>query len=135
MRLDEVYSNLTGQKFGAKLIELFGAGATPRDLMAALELDTVPSEEHCRAAPIDIGATSSKSERALVDRYGKPEEVAAAGVGLLAVLYSKWGGARNEFARNIGTKAGSNLWTGIVLPPLDQRFRPDLDWKSAVASL
>lgn len=135
MPLDDVCSNLTGQKFGATLVELFGAGATPRDLMAALEIDTVPSEEHCRAAHIEIGATSNKSERALVERDGKPEDVAAAAVGLLAVLYSKWRGARNEFARNIGTKAGSNLWTGIVLPALDRWLRPDLDWKSALASL
>jgi hypothetical protein len=135
MALDDVCSHLTGQKFGATLVELFGTAATPRDLMAALEMDSVPSEEYCRAARIDIGATSSKSERALVARDGKPEEVAAAAVGLLAVLYSKWRGARNEFARNIGTKAGSNVWTGLVLPALDQWFRPDLDWKSAVASL
>ena len=135
MTLDDVCSNLTGPKFGATLIELFDAGATPRDLMAALEMETVPSEEHCSAARADIDATSSKSERALVERDGKPEEVAAAAVGLLAVLYSKWRGSRNEFARNIGTKAESNLWTGIVLPTLDRWFRPDLDWKSALASL
>ncbi len=135
MALDDVCSSLTGQNFGATLVELFGAGAAPRDLMATLEMQNIPSEKHCRAARIDIGATSSKSERALVERAGKPEEIAATGLGLLAVLYSKWRGARNEFARNIGTKAGPNLWTGIVLPALDEWFRPDLDWKSAVASL
>jgi hypothetical protein len=40
--------------------------------MVALEMDTVPSEDHCRAPRTDIGATSNKSERALVDRGGKP---------------------------------------------------------------
>jgi len=98
-------------------------------------MSAVPSEEHCRLARAKIGATSNKSERALVGRDGKPGEVAAAAVGLLGILYSKWRGARNEFARYIGTKAGSNLWTGIVLPALDRWFRPDLDWKSALASL
>jgi hypothetical protein len=103
--------------------------------MSALEMGTVPSEDRCRAARTDIGATSNKSEWSLVDRDGKPEEVAAAAVGLLVVLYSKWRSTRNEFARYIGTKAGSNLWTGIVLPALDLWFHADLDWKSAFASL
>ena len=135
MALDDVSSHLTGQDFRSTLVGLFGAGATPRDLMSALKMDSVPSEDHSRAARNEIDATSDKSEWSLADRDGKPEEVAAAAVGILAVLYSKWRSARNEYARYIGTKAGSNLWTGIVLPALDQWLRPDLDWKSAIASL
>ena len=114
MTLGDVCSNLTGQNFRSTLVDLFGTGASPRGLMSALEMGTVPSEDRCRAARTDIGATSNKSEWSLVDRDGKPEEVAAAAVGLLVVLYSKWRSTRNEFARYIGTKAGSNLWTGIV---------------------
>jgi hypothetical protein len=135
MALDDVCSSLTGQKFRSTLVELFGAAATPRDLMVSLEMNTVPSEEHCRAARADIGATSNKSEWALVERDGTPEEVAAAAVGLLVILYSKWRSARNEFARYVGTKAGSNIWTGIALPALDQWLRPDVDWQYALASL
>jgi len=135
MTLDEVSSSLTIEGFRATLVDVFGAGATPRELMLALGMGAVPSEDQCQAARTSIGATSIKSEWALVDRDGKPEEVASAAIGLLVVLYSKWRSARNEFARYIGTKAGSNLWTGAVLPALDQWFQPDLDWKSAIVSL
>jgi len=135
MALDDVSSSLTGPNFRSTLVGLFGAGATPRDLMLALKMDSVPSEDHCREARKDIDATSDKSEWSLADSDGKPEEIAAAAVGILAVLYSKWRSARNEYARYIGAKAGSNLWTGIVLPALDRWLRPDLDWKSAIASL
>ncbi len=68
----------------------------------------------------------------MVDVEGRPAEIAAAAVGLLAVLYAKWRGARSEFARYIGMRAASNLWTGAVLPALDQWLRPDLDWISAL---
>ena len=74
--------------------------------MAALKMNSIPSEDHCGAARTDLGATSTRSEQAILGIDGKPEEVAAAAVGLLAVLYSKWRSARNEFATYIGTKAG-----------------------------
>jgi hypothetical protein len=135
MALHDVCANLTGQKFGTTLAGLFGGGSSPGELMAALGLDAVPSESQGRAARAEIGATSDRSEWALVARDGKPDEVAAAAVGLLAVLYLKWRNAGNEFVRYIGTKAGANLWTGVVLPSLDEWLRPDLDWNSALASL
>jgi hypothetical protein len=135
MALHDVCASVTGHKFGTTLIDVFGAGSCPSALLAALGIVAAPSEDQCRAARADIGASSDQSEWALVDRDGKPDEVAAAAVGLLAVLYLKWRNARNEFARYIGTRAGSNLWTGLVLPALDEWLRPDLDWQSALASL
>lgn len=80
MTLEDVCSSLAGHDFRSTLVELFGAGATPKDLLAALEMDAIPSEEHCRGARAEIDAASTTSERALVDRDGKPEEVAAAAV-------------------------------------------------------
>ncbi len=135
MTLDEVTASLTGLSFRSTLADLFGAGATPADLMLALKMGSIPSEDQCLKALNDIGATSDMSEWALVDRDGKPEEVAAVAVGLLVVLYSKWRSAHNEFIRYIGTKAESNLWNGTVLPALDKWFQPDLHWNTALAKL
>lgn len=134
MALADICTALTDQGFESTLNRLFGAGSTPAKLLAALEMKAVPDDEQCRRARASIDAGGDKSEWALVDIDGKPAEVAAAAVGLLAVLYAKWRGARNEFARYIGTQATSNLWTGAVLPTLDQWFRPDLDWRSALVS-
>ena len=86
-----VSSILARRGFRSTLVDVFGAGATPRELMAALEMGAVPSEDHCQAARTNIAA-------------GKPEEVAASAIGLLVVLYSKWRSARNEFARCIGMR-------------------------------
>jgi len=38
MTLDEVCASLTGREFGSTLVGLFGAGATPRELLLALEM-------------------------------------------------------------------------------------------------
>lgn len=133
--LDDLCSNLIARKFKSALTELFGAGSSPRDLMLAAGVDHLPTEETCRSARTKVGITSNKSEWALVDRDGGPQEIAAGAVGLLVTLYSKWRSANNEFAQHVGARAGSNLWTGIVLPSLDQWVRPDLSWKPALASL
>lgn len=134
MALVDICTALTEQNFESTLGGIFGAGSTPVQLFAALGMNAVPDHEKCREAREIIDATSDKSEWALVDIDGRPAEIAAAAVGLLAVMYAKWRGASNEFARYIGTQATSNLWTGAVLPALDQWFRPDLDWKSALKS-
>lgn len=135
MTLDDVCENLTGQDFETTLVGLFGAGSSPSGLMTALGIEAVPSADQCRAGHEEIGATSDRSEWKLAARRGKLGEVAAAAVGLMAVLYLKWRNARNEFANQIGMKAGENLCTGRVLPELDQWLQPDLDWSSALASL
>jgi hypothetical protein len=134
MTLVDICTALTGQGFESTLTGIFGTGSTPAELFAALGMKSVPDDEECRQARASIDATSDKSEWALVDLDGRPEEIAAAAVGLLAVLYAKWRGARNEFARYIGTQATSNLWTGAVLPALDPWFRLDLEWRSALMS-
>ncbi|HEX7362433.1 MAG TPA: hypothetical protein VF283_18225 [Bryobacteraceae bacterium] len=134
MSLADICSALTEQGFESTLAGTFGSGSTPAQLLASLGLKAVPDDKMCHQARATIDATSNRSERALVERDGKPPEVAAVGIGLLAVLYAKWRGARNEFARYIGMKATSNLWTGAVLPALDQWLQPDLDWRSALLS-
>ncbi len=135
MSLEDIAANLTGHDFESTLTDLFGAGSSPSELMKAIGVEAVPSRDQCRAAQAEIGAASGKSEWALVDRGGKPDQVAAAAIGILAVLYLKWRNAHNEFARYIGTNAGSRLWTGVVLPALDAWLRPDLTWRSALESL
>jgi hypothetical protein len=99
MTLADICAVLTDQGFEATLAGIFGAGSTPAKLLAALGMKAVPDDEQCRHAGASIDAASDKSEWALVDVDGKPAQVAAAAVGLLAVLYAKCRGARNEFAR------------------------------------
>jgi hypothetical protein len=135
MSLHEICAVLTRQGFDATLAELFGRCTSPRDLMMACGLTAVPTEDQCRAARATADLAAIQSERLLVNRDGKPDEVAATAISLLAVLYQKWRNARNQFAQNIGMRAGPNLWTGLVRPTLDDWMRPDLDWPSAVASL
>ncbi len=134
MTLGEICTILTARDFQSSLDEIFGGGSRPCELFAALSMSNVPDEEMCRHARTNIDVTSDKSEWALVGVNGRPGQIAAAAVGLLAVLYAKWRDTRSEFSRYIGMHANSNLWIGGVLPALEEWFRPDLDWKSALIS-
>lgn len=134
MTLGDISAVLTGQGFESTLDGIFGCGSAPAQLFAAMGTNTIPDDKSCRETRGSFGPASDKSERALLNVDGRPAEVAAAAIGLLAVLYAKWRGAQSEVAQYIGTRAASNLWTGLVLPALDQWFRPDLDWKSAMIS-
>ena len=134
MTLADIFRALTEQGFGSTLSRVFGAGSTPSELLAALGINTIPDGEQCQQARAQIGATSDKSEWKLLAVEGGPAETAAAAVGLLAVLYAKWRGAGSEFTRYIGLHASGELWTGAVLPAMDEWLRPDLDWNTALNS-
>jgi hypothetical protein len=135
MTLTEVCSSLTGKNFRATLNYLFGADTSPSALMESLGIDGIPSGPECDSNRKKIGLTSIKSELTLSSRKGTPEEIAAGAIGILAILYAKWRSVRNEFVTYVGTKTGSNLWTGLVLPMLDQWIQPTLSWEAALKFL
>jgi hypothetical protein len=135
MTLTEVCLSLTGENFRATLKDLFGAATSPSALMGKIGINGIPSIAECDANRKRIGVISTRSELALSIADGSPEQIAAGAIGILAVLYAKWRSVRNEFVTYVGTKAGSNLWTGVVLPVLDQWIQPTLSWESALKSL
>jgi hypothetical protein len=135
MTLTEVCLSLAGENFRATLNDLFGAATSPSALMGKLGIKGIPSSPECDANRKRIGVTSTWSELALSVADGTPEQIAAGAIGILAVLYAKWRNVRNEFVTYVGTKTGSNLWTGVVLPALDQWIQPTLSWESALKSL
>jgi len=132
--LADVSAVLSGDEFRESLTERFGAGSRPAELLASLGMRAVPDDLACDEARKKIDIDSPKSEWELLNLNGSPSKVAAAAVGILAVLYGKWRGGQNEFARYIGIQANSNLWFGEVLPALDDWLNPTLDWTTALIS-
>lgn len=135
MALTEVCLSLTGENFRATLNDLFGAASSPSALMGKLGINGIPSSSECDANRKRIGVTSARSELALSVADGTPEQIAARAIGILVVLYAKWRSVSNAFVTYVGTKTGSNLWAGVVLPVLDQWIQPTLSWEAALKSI
>ena len=136
MKVEHICDALLTSTFTATLSDTFAKATSPSELLGSVGASDLPTELTSLKAQKHIGAGSKRSEWSLVDlEDGSPQVAAAVGIGLLAVLYSKWRGSGSEFIRYIAPKAGSNLWIGTMLPSLDHWFRPGTTWHIALQRL
>ena len=106
---------------------------TPKKLMKALRLESVPDRASCLKWRKEVGLRHPLNEEALLPTdFDSLPKLAAEATALLAVLYAKWRSATDDRGyREIAEHAGAELWAGSFLPEMDAWFE-EADWKKAM---
>jgi hypothetical protein len=133
--LDDILSQLLNDDFHAMLEKGVGkACRTPAELMAALGIDTVPSEKASLRFQKAFSLLHSKNEAIFLNLGTKsPHHAMARAVLVLAVLYGKWRGITSDLGfEYISRNAGAELWNMPVTKLCDEWLKPGLKWSEAL---
>jgi hypothetical protein len=136
--LDDVVEALSGAALvdGMKALARVSC-ASPRDLLAALGIQTAPDGASCQKARRKFSLSSSLNEDALM-RANAPYPVAlmARALPCLALLYAKWrDGSDDEAWVDVREKVEPELAAATVLPRVDSWLAATTEWSDVVREL
>jgi hypothetical protein len=132
---DEISVRLAETDFTDTLAEVAGRSCgRPSDMLAALGVRAVPDEASSLQLRKGLLPTHRLSEAQILNmKVGSAQREAARGILLLATLYGKWRGARQDYALGyVASRAGQDVWSGSVLPTLDCWLDPQVSWEEAL---
>lgn len=108
----------------------------PYDLLASLNLSGGADEETSLRLQKGFSLLNAASEFQILNLELSPPEEAARAILILAIIYGKWRGIRNNIGFNwVSAQAGSELWTGAVFPYLDAWLNQEISWVEAMRVL
>ena len=110
---------------------------TPLSLFSNLGITNVPDETLSLMLQKTLSPKHKLSEaKNLYLEIDSPQDQAARGVLLLAILYGKWRGITNDLAfQYVAQNAGTQLWAGKVLFLLDDWFTVGASWNQVLQTL
>ncbi|MDP3719490.1 MAG: hypothetical protein Q8T13_17145 [Acidobacteriota bacterium] len=132
--LDEVLDELTDSRFAQYLHSAVGRRcATPKALMAALQIGRQPDEAACVKLRSAYPYNNVLSEWFCHEDAGSPPELVARSCVVLAILYGKWRGIQTDVSYlAVAQESGNELSSPNVLPLLDSWFDGAMDWRTAL---
>ncbi|MGA9769905.1 MAG: hypothetical protein WBV94_12750 [Blastocatellia bacterium] len=135
LRPGEIVSSLLQPDFFATLKNLTGEQCEkPCELLAALNLYDVPDEEASLHLQKEISLLNELSESEILGlEMDSPESEASRSMLLLAIIYGKWRGIRDNIGfQDITAQVGSQLWVGVAFPYLDNWLDGEATWAEAL---
>lgn len=111
--------------------------ATPAKLLHAIGVDAIPNEEICRAVSEKFHGESELNEWSTCwDRDVSPATRLGRSMVLLALLYGKWSGRKDDdVLLRVQEEAKNEAWLGTIFPWLDEWLAPGMEWRAAVARI
>jgi hypothetical protein len=138
LKMDEIISSLLQPGFFDSLKESVGKRChSPLALLESLGVDKIPTQESSREMQKKIRYFHPLSEIQILENdVNTPEATASKAVLLLAVLYGKWRGIREDQGyQYVAGHAGNELWAGSVLRALDNWVSGELRWEDALSTM
>jgi hypothetical protein len=135
---NHISQSLIQQDFFSFLRSAVGKAAdSPRDLLAALDIIEVPDEAFSLHYQRKLSPVHKLSEaQILYLKKASAAQQAARGVLMLAILYGKWRGIKNDKAfAYVSQSANAELWAGRVIDTMDTWLDPSATWASVLQSL
>jgi hypothetical protein len=111
--------------------------STPAKLLHVIGVDAVPDAEICRAVSEKFHGESELNEwNTCWDRDVSPATRLGRSMVLLAMLYGKWRGRKDDdVLLRVQEEAKNAAWLGTIFLWLDEWLVPGLDWRAAVARI
>jgi hypothetical protein len=131
LSLEETISRLIGSDFLSILKDVTGNTCKyPWQLLGTFNVDKIPEERDSKKLQkrFSIPADMSEAEILNIDEKS-PATALAVTVLLLACIYGKWRGVKNDIGCSyVVQHAGHELWMGYVIPFLDTWLKKDTTW-------
>ncbi|MGH9429832.1 MAG: hypothetical protein ACRD2L_26410, partial [Terriglobia bacterium] len=110
---------------------------TPRELLLSYGVSKRPDQQTSAMLQRQVSLNDQRSEAHILQIEGHAPNIAAArALLLLANLYTKWRGVRDDLGFiYVDQHAGDNLWAGSILPHLDSWLLEDTTWEKALRLL
>ncbi len=110
---------------------------TPRELLLSYGISKRPDQQTCAMLQQQLSLNDPRSEAHILQIEGYTPNIAASrALLLLANLYTKWRGVRDDPGFiYIDQHAGDNLWAGSILPQLDSWLLESTTWEKALRLL
>lgn len=136
LALDAVLDELLASRFVTYAAERVGGPSdSPRAMLSALGLASVPDEAACSSAAARMSFDSAVSERVYRHDASTPAEQAARSCVLLAVLYARWRASTDRAYAVAGERGGAEPSAPSVLPRLDTWFDAAVTWRDVLHHL
>ena len=134
----ELISSLITRDFFSDLKNLVGKTcATPNSLLKNLAITDVPDEIESLKFVETINYKHPLSEINLLRKlWDQPGSSLFLSLTLIAVIFSKWRGITNDVGlKYVANNAGTELWSGTLIPYLDRWLVSEVTWEQAATEL